>query len=215
MVLSGSSLESAAGIVGVSTSSLQAKMEQTESAASTKKSKLQRLLLARFSDEDLVRWGELLESGVREGDAMATLCPYPQLITEEEANTRFDTKSKLSSKGNYGCHVLVVRPEDLTSDSGYWMCDDQFSRLREFDGGYDVGTVIVDGDVTLQGEASISDRLMCLVVAGSFSAPQLHVFETEVSIYGDLKLELLTDHDDLVSVLGHRDVEEVATYEDS
>lgn len=37
---------------------------------------------------------------------------------------------------------------------------------------------------------------------GDLSAQTMHVFETEVLVCGDLTLQLLTDHDDFVSVLG-------------
>jgi hypothetical protein len=139
----------------------------------------------------------------------------PELITEKEANARFSTKTKLQSGGNYGCHVLVFKPDEadiLSKD--YWMCDDHFRALwNRYSPDHDVGTILIDGDVVLTHEASISDRLMCLVVTGNLVATKLHIFETEFAVYGDCKAEFLTDHDNYLQVHGKCDIGEHATYD--
>lgn len=214
LVRTGVSFEDAADRAGVPLPTLQGKMARLEEEAAREMAKLQERRLARLSDEELGRWNRLLKEGVSEAAAMAEVCPYPHLITKAEANARFDIDSKLESRGSYEGHVIVVRPSDLLALPGAWMSDDQFRALREFDCGYDVLTVVVDGDVTLKKEGNISDRLRTLIVAGDFTAPQLHVFETEVFVFGDLTVQLLTDHDDLVRVLGQAEVQKEATYDD-
>jgi len=129
-----------------------------------------------------------------------------EMITEEEADTRFDLKKKLASGGDYGCHVLVFKagdPEIASRDP--WMCDVHFRSLwTSFAADSDIGTIIIDGDVTLDGAARVSDRLMCLVVTGDFSGKELSVFETEVLVCGDVRFESLTDRDGYLTVLGKR-----------
>ncbi|MBL4635886.1 MAG: hypothetical protein JKY56_18645 [Kofleriaceae bacterium] len=211
LVRSGTAPEDAAKALGVSLTSLQARIEKAEADEQLAQRTLLKRRIEQLSDDDLVHWNELLESGLNEAAAIKTLCTWPELITESEANARFETKAKLVSHGELGCHVLVVPPQAPSNvPDCCWMCDTHyFSLVERFGCGYDIGTIIIDGDLTLKREANISDRLMCLVVAGSLRASEFNIFETEVCIYGDLKLEVLSDYDDLLTVHGRREVQSV------
>ncbi|MBW2734041.1 MAG: hypothetical protein JRH20_16765 [Deltaproteobacteria bacterium] len=140
----------------------------------------------------------------------------PKLLTEQEADALYQTAEKLESDGDYGCHVLAFKasePEVASQPS--WMCDEHFNALWEqFSPEEDIGTIVIDGDLVLSHEASISDRLMSLVVTGDLRATQLHIFETEVTVYGDLHVDVLTDHDDLVKVHGRSTIAKKAPDED-
>lgn len=70
----------------------------------------------------------------------------------------------------------------------------------------DVGTIVFTGSVRCAGHACISDRLMCLVVLGNFTADKLSIFETEVLVGGDLEVRELEDRDDYLNVLGRREI---------
>ena len=140
----------------------------------------------------------------------------PERLTEAEANERFRTRDRLKSHGDYGCHVLVFRADEpeVASREG-WLWDEHFRSLwNTFSPDKDIGTIIIDGDVHLDAEANISDRLLCLVVTGNLIAKQFHIFETEVTVFGDCRAEFLTDHDGYLHVLGDCDVDTKASYDD-
>lgn len=118
-----------------------------------------------------------------------------ELIDEAEANRRYGLGALLESGGDYGLNVVVIHG-DVVDDGVFG--DDSFFYGLGFD---DVGTVVVDGDVRAR-EANISDRLMCLVVRGSFVAERLLVHETEMCVVGNLQVGWLRDVDDLITVKG-------------
>lgn len=130
-----------------------------------------------------------------------------ELINEAEANRRYGLGALLESGGNYGLHVVVIRGDVV--DEGVFG-DDSFFYGLGFD---DVGTVVIDGDVRA-GEANISDRLMCLVVRGSFTASRLLVHETEMCVVGNLQVGWLRDVDSYLTVKGERSVAVEVSYGD-
>ncbi len=116
-----------------------------------------------------------------------------RILTEAALDQEFQIKAKLESGGNYGC-MCVVFDGDVVFDEPVALEDNYFSRLDDLVEG-DVGTILFTGNVTCTGHASISDRLMCLIVLGDFRAPQLSVYETEMLVCGTLEVGELVDRD--------------------
>lgn len=133
-----------------------------------------------------------------------------EVITEAEAARRYDLSTALESGGDYGLNVLVVHG-DIDDVDGAFGDDAWFRALCGTQG--DVGTVVVDGNVRV-GNASISDRLMCLVVLKDFSASELNIKETEMLVVGTLVVDTLRDVDALLSVQGERRVVVQLGYDD-
>jgi hypothetical protein len=147
---------------------------------------------------------------------MRKRAPGASLLTEAEADERFGLEKKLASGGNYGCRVLVfdaADPQIASRDA--WMCDVHFRQLWDHHSpDHDVGTILIDGDLRLEHEALISDRLMCLVITGNLTATRFHVFETEVAVFGDLDVDYLQDHDDYLRAHGSSRIGKLASYDD-
>ena len=139
----------------------------------------------------------------------------PELLSEAETASRFDTRTKLVTQGNYGCEVLVFGVDDAEIASRQdWLNDAHFRELRRFAPNVDIGTVVIDGDLTLTHDATITPNLMCLIITGDLSAPALCVRETEFVVYGDMKVGSVTDHDEYITVHGERQVSRYVTYDD-
>jgi hypothetical protein len=122
-------------------------------------------------------------------------------ISEDELDKRYQTKSKLESGGDYGLDCLVFAGNLPARE--LWFDDDHF---RELCGDHDdIGTILIDGDLRCS-RISVSDRLMNLVITGNLVADELNIFETEVTVYGNLEVGTLLDHDDYLKVLGKKKV---------
>ena len=91
-----------------------------------------------------------------------------RILTEAALDQEFEVKAKLKSGSDYGC-MCVVFDGDVIFDEPIALEDHYFYRLT---GGVkdDVGTILFTGNVTCTAHASISDRLMCLIVLGDFRA---------------------------------------------
>ena len=135
--------------------------------------------------------------------------PTPSFVSEADLNERFNTSKLLASKGDYGCGAVVFQG-DLEDEPGSLLFDDHWFYALNTQHPDDVGTVLVTGNVRSKSELFVSDRLMCLVVLGSFEAPALSVFETEMYVGGDLTVGDLTDRDNYLTVKGTRSVAETA-----
>ncbi len=122
-----------------------------------------------------------------------------RILTEAALDQEFHVKAKLASGGNYGC-MCVVFDGDVVLDAPVVLEDTYFDKLDQGVKG-DVGTILFTGNVTCTGDASISDRLMCLIVLGDFRAPRLLVFETEMLVCGKLEVGELQDRDGYLTVL--------------
>lgn len=122
-----------------------------------------------------------------------------RILTEAALDQEFDVKAKLKSGGDYGC-MCVVFDGDVIFDEPIALEDHYFYRLT---GGVkdDVGTILFTGNVTCTGHASISDRLMCLIVLGDFRAPRLSLFATEMLVCGTLEVGELADRGRRLTVL--------------
>jgi hypothetical protein len=84
------------------------------------------------------------------------------LLSEDEIDRRYQTRSKLASGGDYALGCLVH--EGDLAHAGPLCLDDTHYRilLGRQDG--DIGTIVIDGDLRCAGHVRVSDRLMCLVV---------------------------------------------------
>lgn len=122
-----------------------------------------------------------------------------RIVSEEELDRLYATRRRLRSGGDYGCDCLVI--EGDVGDARAF--DDGAFRGLQKEFGPDLGTILVTGDVVTQSPIYVTDRLMCLVVLGSLSAPSLHVFDTEVLIGGRLSVGAPAD-ETLVHVEGER-----------
>lgn len=127
--------------------------------------------------------------------------PLPTFISEAELHQNFDTDKLLESGGDYGCGCVVF-DGNLEDEPGFLLFDDIWFRKLNEQHPNNVGIVLVTGDVLSKQELFVSDRLMCLVVLGSLTAPSLAVFETEMYVGGDLAVKNLTDNDKYLTVKG-------------
>ena len=132
-------------------------------------------------------------------------------MSEEELYSRIQTRKILKSGGDYGCGCLVF--EGTVRVSKGWLDDTGFDKLHDALpeaelqarwGHADIGTIAVLGDLIVDGDLELSDRLMCLVVTGSLQAEHLNIHSTEVRVNGDLQARALRDHDNYLSVGGAR-----------
>ena len=122
----------------------------------------------------------------------------PVRVSEAELDRRFQTKTKLASRGNYGLHCLVFEGA-LSSPRPLWFDDSHFYELcGEHE---DVGTILIDGDVRCS-RMLVSDRLICLVITGDLVVDKLSIFETEVCVFGNVQVGELKDTDDYLTVHG-------------
>ncbi len=130
----------------------------------------------------------------------------PLLLREDELDRRFQTRSKLASKGDYGLGCLVFEGDYIDETNSYCFDDVHVRKLCDaYDG--DIGTILIDGNVRCSGIVSVSDRLMCLVVMGNLVVTNLlAIFETEVLVCGNLEVHELDDRDSYLKVLGQRTV---------
>lgn len=131
----------------------------------------------------------------------------PLLISPEELDARHGTRARLASGGDYGCSCAVFEG-DLVLDGDHWLGDEHFSQLQIGAAPRDIGTVVVTGALTVRGDIQISDRLMCFIVLGDLVARALKIYETEVYVGGDLRLERLDDRDEYLKVEGRVSVGE-------
>jgi hypothetical protein len=71
-------------------------------------------------------------------------------------------------------------------------------------GDYGCSCLVFDGDCELIEAVALclSDRLMCLIVIGDFSATKLSIFETEMLVCGNLAVGELVDRDSYLKVIG-------------
>jgi hypothetical protein len=125
-----------------------------------------------------------------------------RILTEAALDQEFGIKAKLASGGDYGC-MCVVFDGDVVFDEPVALEDTYFYTLNRSVPG-DVGTILFTGNVTCTGHASISDRLMCLIVLGDFRAPKLSVYETEMLVCGALEVGELQDRDGYLTALNRR-----------
>lgn len=133
---------------------------------------------------------------------MAEPAPKPKVLSEDELDERLGTKALLESGGDYGLNVLLFEGDLRFGKLG--LDDDGVRALR---GGVDdVGTIVIDGDLTCDGHLCVSDRLMCLVVTGDVKCQRLSLFETEMLVMGSLDARELKDHDEYLKVVGKRKV---------
>lgn len=132
-------------------------------------------------------------------------------MSEQELDARIQTRKILKSGGDYGCGCLVF--EGTVRVSEWWLDDTGFAKLLDALpeaelqarwGHADIGTVAILGDLIVDGDLELSDRLMCLVVTGSLQAKNLNIHETELRVNGDLQVRALHDHDEYLSVGGTR-----------
>lgn len=126
----------------------------------------------------------------------------PLLLSEDELDRRFQTREKLASRGDYGLHCLVFEGS-LTAPRPLYFDDSHFYELCG--GQDDVGTIVIDGDVRCS-RMLVSDRLMCLVITGDLVVDSLSIFETEVCVFGNLRVGELKDPDDYLKVLGTSEI---------
>lgn len=117
----------------------------------------------------------------------------PRILTEAALDAEFHVKAKLASGGDYGC-MCAVFDGDVVFDEPVALEDTYFYRINDPVKG-DIGTILFTGNVTCTGHASISDRLMCLIVLGDFRAPKLSLFETEMLVCGTVEVDQLEDRD--------------------
>jgi len=125
-----------------------------------------------------------------------------RVVTEAELDAELHLKAKLPSGGDYGC-MCAVFDGDIVFEEPIALDDTFFYAINEPAKG-DVGTMVFTGNVICTGHASISDRLMCLVVLGDFRAPKLSVYGTEMLVCGNLDVFEVQDRDAYVTVLGTR-----------
>jgi hypothetical protein len=138
------------------------------------------------------------------------LAVKPRIISEKELDQEFGVKAKLESRGGYGCHCAVFDGDFATSELAFE--DEWFYSLNNLTSN-DIGTVMVTGNVRCD-EASVSDRLMCLIVGGNLTAGTFAIFETEVLVCGDATINVLKDHDSYLKVLGKLEIGRRTSYED-
>ncbi len=125
-----------------------------------------------------------------------------RVLSEAELDQTFGTKKKLASGGDYGLNVVLLEGDHHSGALG--LDDDEIAKLRA--GVDDVGTLVIDGNLTSDGHLCVSDRLMCLVVTGNVSCARLSLFETEMLVMGSLEAKELRDPDEYLEVLGKRQV---------
>lgn len=130
-------------------------------------------------------------------------------ITEEELNDLIQTKKILESEGDYGCHCLYHKGDLTVND--YWLDDDSFYSLID-NLEHDIGTIAIDGNLTVKGNLMVTDRLHCLVVTGTLVANSFATFETEVYVGGDFKVKEYEDHNELLKVNGENSGQKVNQY---
>ena len=119
-----------------------------------------------------------------------------KVISEDELDGLYGTKARLASGGDYGC-MCVVLDGDVTGDGAKFCDDSHFQALQEE---ADIGTVVVTGNLTLDGDVSLSDRLFCLVVLGDVTVNSFATFKTEVLIGGALKAATVVDADEMITI---------------
>ncbi len=115
------------------------------------------------------------------------------LKTEEELNEILNTQTLLEeSKGDYGCYCLL-HEGDLEVDEHFLYDEGFYALITKFAKGKDIGTIAINGNLKVNGNFSISDRLMLLFVTGNIEANSIRVFETETYIGGDLMAKTYLD----------------------
>jgi hypothetical protein len=127
------------------------------------------------------------------------------VMTEDELDARFQTRSKLESGGDYGLGCLVFAGDFIDETRSHCFDDVHVRELWAAHAG-DIGTIVIDGNVRCSGVMSVSDRLMCLVITGDLVTGELAIFETEVLVCGNLDVRELSDRDGYLKVLGTRRV---------
>ncbi len=126
----------------------------------------------------------------------------PRIVSEEELDREFNVKARLASGGDYGCHCAVF-DGDVDLSAALAFEDNWFYALNDAATPHDIGTVVFTGNVRCK-DASVSDRLMCLIVLGNLTVDRLDVFATEMLVAGDLEVGALSDRDAHLTVLGAR-----------
>ncbi|GAA4278317.1 hypothetical protein [Aquimarina mytili] len=129
------------------------------------------------------------------------------LVTEEELNQRINTKSLLPSEGDYGLDCLYYKG-DLEIDN-HWLFDDSFYEIADQFPEAEIGTIAIEGNLTIKGNLQISDRVFCLVITGNINCENYETFETEVYLGGNLKAKTFRDNDSLTTVKGELLVEKI------
>lgn len=119
-----------------------------------------------------------------------------RLISEDELDGLYGTKSRLASSGDYGC-MCVVLDGDVTGEGAKFGDDAHLNSLREE---ANVGTIVVTGNLTLTGDVSLTTRLLCLVVLGDVTANSFTTRKTEVLVGGALKAKTVVDADEMITV---------------
>ena len=124
-----------------------------------------------------------------------------KLYTEKQLNEIANTKELLDSQGNYGLGCLVHEGnltinEDWLSDELYYEFSEKF--------GDDIGTIAILGDLIIDGELRITDRLMCLFIQGNLKATIIETWETEVFVTGNVEYKKIKDEEDLIAILGKK-----------
>lgn len=89
-----------------------------------------------------------------------------KVISEDELDGLYGTKTRLASSGDYGL-MCVVLDGDVNGEGAKFCDDAHFNSLMEE---AEVGTVVVTGNLTLSGDVNLTSRLMCLVVLGDVTA---------------------------------------------
>jgi hypothetical protein len=124
-----------------------------------------------------------------------------KLVSEKELNSMTNTYELLESKGNYGLSCVVFEKDIMMNEC--WLDDVGFKEIQKMAKTPDVGTLAFLGNLTVKGEMSITDRIMCVFIKGNLVVDgELSTYETEVYIGGNLVCSSTNDRDKYITVAG-------------